>query len=69
MESEKDLRNRCPWIEWDEPIKVDLLSSRTEGWACRYCIAQLGFKGTDTDKVFPSVADFFNHLRDKHGRT
>lgn len=58
---ESELKQRYPWIEWDEPI---LVNGR---FGCRYCIAQKGLNGRDVPRLPNSLKDFQEHLKEVHG--
>jgi len=44
--TDEQLRTAFPAIHWDTPIKI-VIADGLEGWACRYCIAQVGLKAQD----------------------
>lgn len=55
---------RYPDMAWRRPVELTI-EGRGNGFACRLCIAQHGFK-TDTGEMFASVHEFADHLREKH---
>ena len=70
--TEDQLRDAFPAIPWDEPVKIVIANALT-GWACRYCIARVGFSAQDA--LAGSALGFFQlpvdaqlHLLHEHGR-
>jgi len=63
MTKEQDLRERLPFIEWDEPAQIS--TPHGAGYACRFCIAFYGIKGSDfTPHSYDQVV---SHIADVHG--
>jgi hypothetical protein len=56
-----------PFIAWDTAMTVIVLS---EPWfACRYCAALYGLKGSEVaEKCFRGEDEFARHLSEHHGR-
>jgi hypothetical protein len=44
--TDSELRDAYPAIDWDEPLPVTVLDG-LKGFACRYCIAQLGLSARE----------------------
>jgi hypothetical protein len=64
--SADDLRRRYPHIEWDRPIKVEVLGGPTR-MCCRICIAEQGIRGHEVaDRGFDTFEDFQDHLERVH---
>jgi hypothetical protein len=61
---EAALRRRFPHVDFESPVKVTLPSKK--GWACRYCVAKEGMSATSGAEVFPTYADWAEHIVKKH---
>lgn len=64
--AEEVLERRYQEINWCTPLDATL--GRQRGLLCRFCIAQVGIKGTETDRLFHNMEDFKKHLKEKHNR-
>lgn len=67
--TERELRDRWPWIPWDAPLRVyHPQDPGREAYVCRYCIGLTGVRVTAYETMFESPDAHEQHLRDKHGR-
>lgn len=59
------LEGRWPAIAWREPILI-MRTDGAKGWACRVCIANVGFMARDIDKLCATPDEVRNHLAQFH---
>jgi len=64
--TDAELEHYAPWIAWREPMKIERISDRRVGYACRYCVAKHGLKGSDIESLPKTRKEAEQHIREKH---
>lgn len=63
--ADAELERRYSAIPWRRPIFVQ----RTDGacgYACRFCVARRGLKGSEIDALPKTEAEVFQHIAEVH---
>lgn len=66
--SETELEQRFPAIPWRSPLLMQAMDSEVFGFACRYCIAQRGFKADEIAALPKTEAEVIAHIREAHSQ-
>jgi hypothetical protein len=70
MESrEHELERKIDWIDWREPVMVQLINDHTikqPRFGCRFCIAMYGIKGSEIINLPASREEFDKHMKEEH---
>jgi len=64
----RNLEDIFPTIPWREPLHVARLDGGAAGYACRFCIAQHGIKGTDIASLPTDPQVVREHIEREHPR-
>jgi hypothetical protein len=63
---DRDLVLRYPKIPWHEPVEVVSTTDGSTHYACRFCIAQVGLKGSAVGKLPSDPETVRAHVRQAH---
>lgn len=53
-------------VQWDREVTPMRCTGEIRGFVCRICVAEVGLKGWDTDRVFDTPEACREHIREEH---
>lgn len=62
----ESLERWFPAIPWREPLRVTLLDGSASGYACRFCVVQLGLNAEDISSLPKNPEAVLQHIEQEH---
>lgn len=66
--TDSELELEYPGIPWREPIAVQVPGRSPRRFACRFCIARRGLRGSDVERLPLEPGPVERHIREAHPR-